>query len=185
MNILKNKVQNWKETFLKKGWIAACIAPLLFLTDIFLYVVVHKSKSIKDTNFENISWWILYIFVFIFIFLIIFYLLYCLAVSKLGINISLIIISFCNLISIIYISRVPVAIFVWIFTDIIISIIFTIKFDGLKIESIFKTIEVTETYHRYGKEIKKQEKTYPVALPIIVAIISASGAIIAAAIAKR
>ncbi|UNL59716.1 hypothetical protein [Lactobacillus johnsonii] len=176
---------------MKEALILACTAPLLFLTDIFCYVILHENKSIIDTSFKNIMMWILYIFIFIFIFLVMICLFYTLAVAKRNYQIGLTVAGLINLISVWCQNDIKkinwelIAVIIWIGTDIVISFFISKKIGELKIGSIFKTVEVTETYHKYGKEIKKCEKTYPVLLPIIVAIISASGAIIASVITKR
>ncbi len=189
-NIMKNV--NTKNTL-----VFACTVPLLLLADMLGYIITHQQMQGLGNinNYKDMGIWMVQFFVYMFLCMTTIYLLLGLSMmiksEKNNQKFWFIFLIVINLIFLwcppdpIIISKEHLVIIVWLVTDGLIAGFISTKFNELKIKSIFKTIEVTETYHKYGKEIKKCEKTYPVLLPIIVAIISASGAIIASAIAKK
>lgn len=181
-----------KKIKIKNVWVFACTVPLLLLADIFVYIIIHIKVKV-DIN--NLGMWIVQFCVYIFLVMVMIYLSFCLGLmvnnDKNKLKFFLVFLIIINLIftssksDFGSVSKEFVALSVWLVTDIIIAGITSIKFDEFKLKSFFKTTKITKTYRKYGKEIKEEEKTYPVLLPIIVAIISASGAIIASVITKK
>lgn len=183
-------MENFK---VKNAMIFACMVPLLLLADELCYIMIRL--NVPSNSYRNFGIETLRFYIYIFLVMTCIYLLICLVIisrdkTKFGkfIFVALIVINILSLWStpdLRIISSEHLANTIWIVTDIGIAAGISTKFNELKIGSIFKTVEVTETYRKYGKEIKKREKTYPVLLPIIVAVISASGAIIASLVTKK
>ena len=186
-----------KRIKIKNVLVFACTVPLLLLADMLGYIVINLpiKALVSLTDYKDIGMWLVQFFVYMFLVMTTIYLLICLGTiindEKNKQKFLLIFLLVLNLVflwctpTLWFISKEHLAIIVWLITDTIIAWIISSKFDELKIKSFFKTTKITKTYRKYGKEIKEEEKTYPVLLPILIAIISASGAIIASIITKN
>ena len=175
---------------LKNAVICSALSPLLIFADMLCYIILKKFENSKIV-------WQQSVYLLVYIYIIVMLLTFLILLVKLGYslyktkwnkilflkatypNFVFVILIIINLGELYYCDKICEQFIVssWLFIDIAIAWIIANNLDSVK--STFITKEEKTTYNFGYLTIENTKKNYPILLPIITAIITAAGAIIA------